>query len=435
MDLLRANDPGGAYPPSYYHATANGFPECPVLEGDIQADVCIIGAGFTGLSAALTLMGQGLSVVVLEANHVGWGASGRNGGQLGSGQRVDQLTLEALLGVDDARTLWHLAEDAKATVRAAIATHQIACDLRAGLIHAEVSAAGVRAAHREVDHLQSHLGYDQLTPLDLAAVRSAVGTDMYKGGVLDQGAGHLHPLNYALGMAIAAQAGGVQIFEVSRVEAVTDTAPHKVRTAAGCVTANHVLYACNGYLGGLEPRAAARIMPINNFIAVTEPLGRDQAEGLIRNKVAVNDSKFVVNYYRLTADDRMLFGGGETYGYRFPQDIAAVVRPNMLKVYPQLADARIDYAWGGTLGITRSRLPYFRSHGDTRLIAGGFSGHGVAMASLAGKLMAQHVLGAPDGFSHFARLSHRRFPGGAVLRHPLLVLAMTWYAMRDRLGV
>lgn len=435
IDLLTANDAPGAYPPSYYAATANPFPSCPPLDGDKRADVCIIGAGFTGLSAALSLAGRGLSVIVLEAQRIAWGASGRNGGQLGSGQRVDQTALEAMLGTDHARALWHLAEEAKATVRDYISTHDIACDLHDGLIHAALSDAGTRAAHAEAAHLQKHLGYNQLEPLDAQSLQSAVATKIYRGGVLDRGAGHLHPLNYALGMAAAAQSGGVTLHEQTRVRSVSDTAPHVVQTDTGSVHAGHVLYACNGYIDGLEPQAAAHVMPINNFIVTTEPLGRERARALIRDNVAVNDSKFVVNYYRLTADDRMLFGGGESYGYRFPRDIAALVRPNMLKVFPQLADARIEHAWGGTLGITASRLPYFRSLGPTRLVAGGYSGHGVAMASLAGKLMAQHVLGAPEGFAAFARLAHRRFPGGARMRHPLLVLAMSWYALRDRIGV
>ncbi|MEM7614934.1 MAG: FAD-binding oxidoreductase [Pseudomonadota bacterium] len=435
MDLLRVNDPGGAYPPSYYHATANPFAPCPPLEGDIKAHVCVIGAGFTGLSAALYLSGKGMDVVVLDANRVGWGASGRNGGQLGSGQRLDQLELEEELGAEHGRVLWDLAEGAKATVRDYIAEHQIDCGLRQGLIHGAITAKATEWAKEEVAHLRTHLGYDQLEELDGEGIRAALGTTMYHSGVLDRGAGHLHPLNFALGLASAAQARGVTIHEMTRVLSVREEAPHVIRTEAGSVTAERVIYACNGYHGGIEPRAAARIMPINNFIVTTEPLGRARAKSLIRDNVAVNDSKFVVNYFRLTEDDRMLFGGGETYGYKFPSDIAAKVRPNMLKVYPQLADAKIEHAWGGTLGITMSRLPYFRAHGATRLYAGGFSGHGVAMATQAGKLMAQYVVGAPEGFEAFAKLSHARFPGGDRARHPLLVLAMTWYALRDRLGV
>ncbi|MEM9228452.1 MAG: FAD-binding oxidoreductase [Pseudomonadota bacterium] len=435
MDLLRVNDPGGAYPPSYYHATANAFEPCPPLDGDVSVHVCIIGAGFTGLSAALYLSGKGMDVLVLDANRVGWGASGRNGGQLGSGQRLGQQELEKTIGADHGRQLWDLAEEAKKTVRGYIAEHRIECGLRSGLIHGALNSRAAEAAKTEVAHLQEHLDYDKLSILDTGAIRRALGTRMYVGGVLDEGAGHLHPLNFALGMATAARERGVRIHEMTRVVSVGETSPHVVKTESGSITAERVIYACNGYHGGIEPRAAARIMPINNFIVTTEPLGREQAKSLIRDNVAVNDSKFVVNYFRLTEDDRMLFGGGETYGYKFPGDIAAKVRPNMLKVYPQLKDAKIEHAWGGTLGITRSRLPYFRAHDSTRLFAGGFSGHGVAMATQAGKLMAQYVVGTPEGFDAFAKLTHDRFPGGAKARHPLLVLAMSWYALRDRLGV
>ncbi|NNU79854.1 FAD-binding oxidoreductase [Halovulum dunhuangense] len=434
-DLLRENDPDGEHPASYYRATAAPLPDCPPLDGDRCADVCIIGAGYTGLSAALELAGQGLDVVLLEANRVGWGASGRNGGQLGSGQRLGQRRLERMAGERIARQLWDLAEEAKQTARDHIAAHGIACDLKPGVLHADLHAHEVRDSHADAEHLRKVYGYDQITPLDRGGIAAALGTDIYAGGALDMGAGHLHPLNYALGLARAAMGGGVTVHEKTRVRSVSDSAPHRVVTDRGTVTAGHVLFACNGYHGGVDRHGAARVMPINNFIIATEPLGEARARALIRDDVAVADSKFVVNYYRLSADHRLLFGGGETYGYRFPADIAGLVRPNMLKVYPQLQDVRIDHAWGGTLGITTSRMPYFGATGHTRLAAGGFSGHGVAMATLAGRLMGRYVLGAREGFETFARLQPRGFPGGDRARHPLLVLAMSWYALRDRLGI
>ncbi|MEM8788356.1 MAG: FAD-binding oxidoreductase [Pseudomonadota bacterium] len=435
MDLLRKNEPDGTYPPSYYRATANPAPDRPAFDGDRKVHVAIVGAGFTGLSAALSLAGKGLDVMVLEANRVGWGASGRNGGQLGTGQRVDQITLESQLGVDHARRLFHLAEEAKALARSHIADHAIACDLRPGQIRAELKPAGVAAAKEEAAHLARHLNYDQISPLNRAELRAELDSPLYVGGVYDRGAGHLHPLNYALGLAAAAEARGAVIHEMTRVTRVTSTHPHKLTTPAGTVTADRVIYAGNGYLGGLEPHAGRRIMPINNYIVATEPLGADTARSLIRNHAAVADSKFVVNYFRLSPDHRLLFGGGESYRYRFPRDIARSVRPNMLSVFPQLRGRRIEYAWGGVLGITRSRLPYFRVRGETRLAAGGFSGHGVAMATLAGTAMGRFVLGDTAAFNAFAELRHARFPGGDALRHPLLVLAMSWYGLRDRLGL
>ncbi|HRO13146.1 MAG TPA: FAD-binding oxidoreductase, partial [Amaricoccus sp.] len=243
-------------------------------------------------------------------------------------------------------------------------------------------------------------------------------------------AGHLHPLNYALGLARAAAAAGVRIHERSRAVAV---APGRVRTEEGEVGAAFVVVAGNGYLGGLVPEMAARVMPINNFILATAPLGEERARALIRDDMAVADSRFVVNYFRLSADRRLLFGGGESYGWRFPRDIAGLVRPRMLGVFPQLADVAVDYAWGGTLAITVDRMPAFRRLGRGVFAAGGYSGHGVALATLAGKLMAEAVQGTAERFDVFASLPQPRFPGGAALRWPLLVLAMSWYGLRDRL--
>ncbi|MFA5538446.1 MAG: FAD-binding oxidoreductase, partial [Gemmobacter sp.] len=197
--------------------------------------------------------------------------------------------------------------------------------------------------------------------------------------------------------------------------------------------AGHVVLACNGYLGGLEPQVAARVMPINNFIIATEPLG-GRATEILSEPVAVADTRFVVNYWRLSEDGRLLFGGGESYGYRFP-DIVRTVRRPMLQVYPQLADARIDHAWGGTLAITMNRLPCFARPHPNVLSASGYSGHGVAMATMAGKVLAEAVAGRAGRFDLMAGLPAARFPGGGALRWPLLVLAMTWYSLRDRLGV
>lgn len=435
MDLLTANDAPGQHAPSYYAATANATPDAPALDGDVSADVCIIGGGFTGLSAALHLAEKGLSVRLLEANRVGWGASGRNGGQICTGQRREQDYLEKTVGLDQARALWSLAEEAKATLRALIAKHDIRCDLKAGSVHGDLIARYVPETHAYVDHLAKTYNYTLMEPLDRQGIRDHVGTQAYHGGLLDRGAGHLHPLNYALGLAVAAQSAGVVLHERSRVSHVSQTAPHKVQTANGSVTAGHVIYACNGYMGDLQGNVSANVMPINNFIAATKPLDEDLARELIAEDVCVADSKFVVNYYRLSADRRMLFGGGETYGYRFPSDIAALVRPNMEAIYPQLAGVQIDYAWGGTLGITRSRMPYFKALAPTILTAGGYSGQGVAMTTIAGKVLAEYVAGQTGRFETFANINHKQFPGGGKLRHPLLVLAMSWYALRDKLGI
>ena len=443
-DLLTENDRLGEYPPSYYAATRGDEPDAPPLAGSLRADVCIIGGGFTGLSAALHLAGQGLDVVVLEASRVGFGASGRNGGQMGSQLRMSQPDLEAKYGADLARQLWELAQEAKATIRRLVETHAIGCDLKKGQLHANIrpKRGGAEAEQKQLDDerrfadfLTDRYGYGDHEVLDAAAMSERLGSTAYSSGWMDWGAGHLHPLNLALGLARAAVAGGVRICERTRVERVIPGHPHTIRTQNGSVTAERALYAMNGYHMGVEGEAASHVMPINNFIVATEPLGEEMARALIRDDVCVADSKFVVNYYRLSADKRMLFGGGETYSFTFPEDIPALVRPNMEEIYPQLKGVKIDYAWGGTLGITSNRLPFMRVLDDTRLTASGYSGQGVAMATMAGRMMAEYVLGAEEGFTAFTKLRHTAFPGGQALRHPILVAAMTWYAMRDRLGI
>lgn len=417
---------------SYYAATANADPDRPALAGDVSCDVCVVGGGYTGLSAALHLAERGYDTVLLEAEKIGFGASGRNGGQLGSGQRQHQDEVETLVGADDARRLWDLAEESKALSKDLIARHGIACDLKPGVLTAAHKPALARADRRYAEMLRSRYGYGHVRPVDGDEMRAMLGTTAYHGGYLDDDAAHLHPLNYALGLAAAAEQAGARLHGHSRVSKV-EGSPPVVRTGGGSVRARYVVYGCNGYLGALDRRLTGRIMPINNFILATEPLGTERARALIRDDVAVADSKFIINYFRLSADGRLLFGGGETYSLRFPADLKGFVRPYMLKIYPQLADARIDHAWGGTLAITLNRLPDFgRLDGDI-YYAQGFSGHGVGMATLAGTLIAEAVAGTAERFDIFARIPTRRFPGGALLRWPALILAVAYYSLRDRL--
>jgi gamma-glutamylputrescine oxidase len=430
MNLLHANDRTGEYPASWYAATATPPAPFPELTGETRADVCVVGGGFTGLSCALHLAQAGVGVMLIEAHRVGFGASGRNGGQVGSGQRKDQHALERAYGLDMARRLWQVAADAKALVRSLIANHDIAAGWKGGVAHAAWRAADAHEERAYVEHLNRTYDYPHAKALDREGLRALVGSDAFCGGSVDWGAGHIHPLRFALGLARAAAQAGVRIFEMSEVTAV-DTGT--VRTAKGHVTADHVVLACNGYLGSLQPKVAARVMPINNFIVATEPLG-DRAATVLARDIAVADSKFVVNYWRLSEDRRLLFGGTETYGYRFPRDIAGAVRKPMLKIYPQLADARIDYAWGGTLAITPTRMPDFARPAPGLWSASGYSGHGVALATMAGKLIADAIRGDSAGFDLMAATRPPAFPGLGRLRSPLLALAMTWYAMRDRLG-
>jgi gamma-glutamylputrescine oxidase len=433
MNLLHTNDSPGKYPPSLYSAVTPPLPPCAPLTGSVRADVCIIGGGYTGLSAALHLAQRGYDVRLIEAQRLGFGASGRNGGQVGSGQRNDQAVLEAQLGHDDARRLWDLAEEAKALVRALAAGQTRACDWRDGVAHVARRSRDVQHAQAEARHLAQRYGYEATTALDRDAAVAATGSDIFAGGVLDHGAGHLNPLAYAFALAEAAQAAGAHLHERSEAVRLEPGPRPSVTTQTGRIEADHVILACNGYLGDLHPGTARRGMPINNFIVATEPL-TDHPE-ILPKAIAVADDKFVVNYWRKSAGGRLVFGGGESYGYRFPADIAAKVRPLMAKIYPQLAQARIDYAWGGTLAITRSRLPYFARPMPGFYTASGYSGHGVAMATLAGRLMAEAVAGDAERFDLMARLPTPRFPGGPGARQPLLALAMTWFALRDRLGL
>jgi len=429
MDLLHANDRPGAYPASWYAETAAPLALFAPLAGDKRADVCVVGGGYTGLSAALHLAEAGFSVVLVEAQRVGFGASGRNGGQVGSGQRQDQDWLERR-APGDARALWDIAEAAKSLVQDLIARHAIDAAWRPGVAHAERTVRGVAAAHRYAERLARDYGYGQITSLDRAGMADLTGSRAFAGGALDHGAGHLHPLRFALGLARAAVAAGVTVYE--RSEAI-GVAPGHVRTAQGSVACDHVVLGCNGYLGALAPGVAARVMPINNFILATEPLGT-RAPEVLPSDVAVADDRFVVNYWRLSDDRRLLFGGGESYGYRFPRDIAALVRGPMLAIYPQLRDVAMTHAWGGTLAITMNRMPHFSRAGGV-YTASGYSGHGVAMAVMAGQMIAEAVAGDATRFDTMARIKAPPFPGGTALRSPLLALAMTWYGLRDRLGV
>ncbi|MEQ8357192.1 MAG: FAD-binding oxidoreductase [Kiloniellaceae bacterium] len=421
-------------PPSYYLATARGLEPVTPLQSDQRCDVCVVGGGFTGVSTALHLAERGYKTVLLEARRIGWGASGRNGGQLSGGQRLDPEAMARLVGVERARLLWDLGEEAKNLVKQRIARHRIDCDLKSGVIGAGIKPAHAAEMQDHARFLRDRYGYPHIRPLSREALRAEVASDRYQGGYFDSDSAHLHPLNYVLGLAAAARQAGAAIHEeTAALEIIRRDGRPGVRTAAGAVTADHLVLAGNGHLGRLEPRIAATIMPINNFIIATEPLGAARAKALIANDAAVADSKYVIDYYRLSADKRLLFGGGETYRMGYPNDIPGVVRPCMLKVFPQLADVKIDYAWGGKVAITMNRLPAFgRLDGDI-LYAQGFSGQGVALTTLAGKVIAEAVAGQAERFDVMAQIPTPRFPGGTLLRWPSLVVGMLYYSLLDKL--
>jgi gamma-glutamylputrescine oxidase len=424
----------GNHPASYYAATQNPAPELSPLDGSCRADVAIVGGGYTGLSCALHLAKRGYKVVLLEARKVGWGASGRNGGHLGSGQRKDQITLEKMLGRPSAHRLWELAQDAKSLCRSLIAEYGIKCDLKSGAAHPNHKPGYDNETRAYVEHLRNHYQYDQIEFLERDEMHAIVGSDGYYGGSMDHGAGHLHPLNYVLGLAHAAKQNGAILHESTVVEGYQEGSTIHLLTDRGTVEADSIVLACNGYLGRLDKRLSGKIMPINNFMVATEPLSEERVNQINPRDIAISDSRFVVNYYRLSTDKRLLFGGGENYRQNFPQDIESFVRKPMLEVYPQLAQTAIDYAWGGTLAVTLNRMPHFGRLGKhNTYFAQGYSGHGVALATLAGKLIAEAIAGESENFDLFGQLPTRAFPGGDWLRWPALVLGMSYYALRDRL--
>jgi gamma-glutamylputrescine oxidase len=393
MDLLTANDRPGHYPQSYYAATAKGMPTLHTARGDIKVDVCIIGGGYTGVSSALHLAEKGYTVALLEANRVGWGASGRNGGQVNTGMRLPQTDLEDMFGRQRAHDFYHFAEEAVARVKDLVTRHGIDCGLKPGVIHASHRKRYVEHERDYVRLMTEDYGVDSMRFLERDEMRALVPSDFYHGGVLDMAAAHLHPLNYLLGLARAAIAAGAQLFEQSRVIEIVEGSPARVRTEHATITADHVIIGCNGYSGGLNGEIARHVMPINGFIAATRPLTEAEAEKILTADHAVADSKFVINYYRFSEDRRLLFGGGESYGYRFPANIDAVVRKPMEEVYPHLAGIEFDYCWGGTLGITMNRLPFVRRLSGNVITASGFSGQGVAMATMAGSMLADVIAG------------------------------------------
>jgi gamma-glutamylputrescine oxidase len=418
---------------SWYADTATTFPNQPPLTGDTHADVCVIGAGYTGLGAALELSKRSATVIVLEANTVGSAASGLNGGQVHTGQRRDQVWLEKTVGEADAMALWRLAEDARTHLHATIADHAIACDLKPGMIHGRHRPGGEAEDAAHIEHMARRYGYDGLSLIGTDDLAHDLGTDVYHGGLADRGGGHLHPLNLALGLARAAMASGAVIHEQTRATAWRrEGGKIVVETAGGTMTCGQLILTGDGCLDRMAGKAQARVMPINNFILTTEPLS-DLAGEIIRSGAAVADSRFVVNYFRKTPDGRLLFGGGENYRPGFPRDIAGFVRRRMLKVYPRLKDVRISHAWGGTLGITMNRMPFVGEVAPGVRVASGYSGQGVMLAPYVGKLLADAALGEGGGVNLLSRLPTPPFPGGRLLRWPLTVAGLSWYAMRDRL--
>lgn len=420
---------------SYYAATVNAHEPWPELQESVQCDVCIIGGGFTGLSSALFLTEAGYDVVLLEAAKIGFGASGRNGGQVVNSYSRDVDVIEQRYGKDVAKMLGNMMFEGAEIIRDRIDRYAIACDYRPGGIFAALN-------QRQMGHLRSQkaswerYGNHDLELLDERAIRREVATDRYVGGLLDKRGGHLHPLNLALGEAEAIRRHGGRIYEQSAALEVKYGEPHRVKTAKGEVTATFVIFAGNAYLPSqLEPRLSRKSMPCGSQIITTEPLSRDQALGLLPNNHCVEDCNYLLDYFRLTADNRLLYGGGVVYGAREPDDIEALIRPKLLRTFPQLKDVKFSHHWSGNFLLTLSRMPQFGQIEKNAFFMQGDSGHGVTCTHLSGRLIAEVLRGQAERFDAFAKLPHLPFPGGRRFKVPLTAMGAVWYALRDRLGV
>jgi gamma-glutamylputrescine oxidase len=414
---------------SYYAATANAWQTQAAFAGEGEYDVAVIGGGFTGLSAALACAEKGLKVVLLEKETIGFGASGRNGGQLIPGLRWSMREIDEEFGRERAKAIFDLAYGAVERVKGRIAKHDIQCDLKPGHLEAAYKPAHFDAMQRDAEFLAKEFGWEGeiVQPKDMGQHINGGG---YHGGVYDSKGGHFHPLNYALGLAKAAADVGVTILENSAVDGVLESGGPALSVNGSTIKATYIVNATDAWMGDLQTNLGRYTIPIMNYNVATAPLANWQE--YLPSDAAVADSRFVLNYFRLSADKRLIFGGGEKYVQTPPADIAAFVRKHIVEVFPSLADTPIDYAWGGAVGVTMNRLPHFGRNGNV-FFAHGFSGHGALVTTLAGELLAEAVTGTMERFDVFANLPHRPFPGGKLLARPLATLGLMWYALRDRL--
>ncbi len=420
------------FPPSYFQLAVGQGPEHPPLDGSRKADVCIVGGGFTGLSAALHLAEAGADVVLIEADRVASGASGRNGGQIHSGLRRDVIWLEKRFGLERAREFWNMSEEAKALVRGLIVRFAIACDLRAGVIETQHKASFMPDAAELVEALSERFGYDQARLLDRDETIAALGSRRFFGAIYDGGGGHLDPYRFALGLARAAGVLGATIHESTPAVALLHDSTPIVRTPRGDIRADHVIVATDGRSGRFEQRTRQRMLGLNSFVVVTEPLGA-AGNSVLPGDEAAADSRFVVRYWRKTSDGRLVFGGGESNAGRIPADIPSFVRPHLLEIYPQLDAVPIVHGWGGVVSVTAPRLPFVREIAPSVWAAGGYSGQGVALAPFIGKLLAETALGRRERIDAFTALAIPQLPLASWLRGMLVSLALWRGRLADRL--
>ncbi|CUH40006.1 Gamma-glutamylputrescine oxidoreductase [Jannaschia seosinensis] len=424
----------GAHVGSYYAATANPAPERPALHGDVEADVCVVGGGYSGLSTALHLAERGRRVVLLEGARIGWGASGRNGGQIVNGLNASLQTIERRYGADTASFVAGLVTEGGAIIRERVAKYGIDCDLKDGNVFAALTPAHMRELEARHALWRGH-GIEGQEMLDRDAMRGHVTSDLYVGGMRDATGGHMHPLNLALGEAAALESVGGTIHEMSAVTfADTEAARPVVRTEDGSVTCDTLVLAGNAYLGHVIPALVSRVMPVSTQMMATEPLG-DLADRLLPTDECIEDVRYILDYYRLSADKRLLFGGGTVYGGTDPRDIEGKLRRNMIKVFPELAGKRVEHAWSGNFALSFSRVPQMGRLGRSTYFAHGYSGHGVTGSHLFGRILAEAITGDTERFDVFAGLPWLPFPGGRALRVPYSAMGSWWYGLRDRLGV
>jgi len=427
---------------SYYATTVQRTQAFASLEGSVECDVAIVGGGVSGLSAAIELAERGHRVALLEARQIGWGASGRNGGQAIAGLACDQVTIEKQLGLDEARRIWAMTLEAIDLIEARRRRFEIDCDWRSGFLLLAVNAR----KGRELRQWQARMARDyghETHPIEPSELPAWIASPRFHSGLHDPRSGHLNPLKYTLGLARAAARLGVHLFEHSAMTRLVPGSPLRLCTAAGEVRAAHALLAGNVYLQDVVPALAARIMPVGTYIVASEPLGPTLMRTLLPSLSAACDSNFVLDYFRPTPDHRLLFGGRVSYSTATPANLADAMQRRMAHTFPQLKDTEVEHAWGGFIDISMNRAPDFGRLADVTHDAHrakqlsqvyylqGFSGHGLALSGLAGKLVAEAIDGNASRFDTFARIRHRPFPGGRLLRMPTLVAGMAYYRLKD----
>jgi gamma-glutamylputrescine oxidase len=425
----------GRYPPSYYAASANPAPERPALRGTKQTDICIVGAGYSGLSAGLHLAEKGYKVAIVEGARVGWGASGRNGGQIVNGLNASLATIENRYGPEVGAFVGKIVQEGGRIIRERVSKYGIECDLKENNLFAAFNAKQMRELEAKQVLWRKH-GMDDHELVDKAGMRANVGSDAYLGGMIDHTGGHMHPLNLCLGEAAAIEQNGGLIYEMSPVTSVDyEGSTPTVKTTQGEIRCETLLLCGNAYLGGVVRPLTPRVMPVSTQIIATEPLGEARARELLPTDLCVEDTRYVLDYYRLSADKRLLFGGGTVYGGTDPKDIEAKIRPNMTKIYPQLEGVKIDYAWSGNFALSFSRVPQLGRLGSNTYFAHGYSGHGVTGSHLFGRILSEAVDGDLSRFDTFAKVRWFPFPGGRMFREQYSMVGSWWYSMRDALGV